>query len=239
MLEIEFLIYSSHKTSTQSTLKILRNNKFKCKHCHIISNIDKGFDKNKFLEFLINYKNKNNKKLKIITILRNPIDRLISSFFQCFHNDEVHIKHIKYTNTTIMKNDIKTLFNMFQQLIINNDLPDYSITESIDELSDILDIDLVNNLTYNKDSNTYYTYTDNLIELYVLNFDNLISKNNLLYINTTLGLNLSINGSDNLTTDHIYYKKYLQFKTNIFDKYVLDFINQKYHKVIKLREIFN
>ena len=33
------------------------------------------------LDYLIEYKKKNNKKLKIISCVRNPKERLISSFF--------------------------------------------------------------------------------------------------------------------------------------------------------------
>ena len=50
-----------------------------------------------------------------ITILRDPLDRLISRFFQCFHNDEVHCMRKKHMNT-VMNNDVKTLVAMFQKI---------------------------------------------------------------------------------------------------------------------------
>ena len=87
---LDFLVYSSHKTSTQSLLAILQANKYKAKHCHIIQNLniifnlDHPVQKEQFIEYLRNYKIKNNKKIKILSCIRNPKDRLISSFFSIF-----------------------------------------------------------------------------------------------------------------------------------------------------------
>ena len=86
--KIDFLIYSSHKTSTQSLVSILNLNKYKSIHCHHIRNLKVLLNKNQqvnkemFIKALLNYININKKKLKIITIIRNPKDRLISSLFQ-------------------------------------------------------------------------------------------------------------------------------------------------------------
>lgn len=205
-INIDYLIYSSHKTSTQSMLKILRNNGYKSIHCHILSNINMTNDS--FLEFLNLYNNVNKKKLKIITIIRDPIDRLISSFFQCYHNDEININYIKPTNTTIMKNDVYTLHKMFQNLILTNGLPTYSTTDSIDEINDI---------------------DNNLIELYVLDFNMVINqKLKLSYINKKLNINLTIDGVANLTKKHIYYNKYLEFKKLQLDQSVIDTIKNKF-----------
>lgn len=202
-INIDYLIYSSHKTSTQSMLKILRNNGYKCIHCHILSNINMTNDS--FLEFLNLYNNVNKKKLKIITIIRDPIDRLISSFFQCYHNDEININYIKPTNTTIMNNNIATLHKMFQNLILTNGLPAYSTTDSIDSINSIK--------------------CNHLIELYLLDFNMVINKKlKLSYINKKLNINLTIDGVDNLTKEHIYYNKYLEFKKLQLDKNVINII---------------
>ena len=42
-----------------------------------------------FIEILQRYKYDNKKKIKIISIIRNPFDRLPSSFFQSYHTDEI------------------------------------------------------------------------------------------------------------------------------------------------------
>ena len=38
---LDFLVYSSHKTSTQSLLSILQNNNIKAIHCHLINQLSK------------------------------------------------------------------------------------------------------------------------------------------------------------------------------------------------------
>ena len=51
--DLDFLIYSSHKTSTQSLLNILKFHNYKVRHCHYFSNLnlcldDLHFDKSVF-----------------------------------------------------------------------------------------------------------------------------------------------------------------------------------------------
>ena len=80
LYELDYLVFSSHKTATQSTLASLRASGFKALHCHTLYNID--IEVGRFAEYLDRYKDHNNKKLKIISIFREPVERLISSFFQ-------------------------------------------------------------------------------------------------------------------------------------------------------------
>ena len=63
---LNFLVYSSHKTSTQSLLAIFASNKYKSIHCHSITDLSHHYANinitpNLFMESLINYKNKNKK----------------------------------------------------------------------------------------------------------------------------------------------------------------------------------
>lgn len=99
------MVNSSHKTSTQTLLAIFNKNNYKAIHCHCIDNLKLCFvnplTKETFRQYLINYKNIKTKKLKIITCVRNPINRLLSSFFQSFSTDEINFKNISIENTTI------------------------------------------------------------------------------------------------------------------------------------------
>ena len=47
--------------------------------------------------------------MKIITIIRNPKDRLISSFFQSYHTDEISFMGKNETDTTVTINNIEDL----------------------------------------------------------------------------------------------------------------------------------
>lgn len=129
--DLDFLIYSSHKTSTQTLVNTININNFKSFHCHSLWNftlnsykhIISNFKNNEvvsdktFIQGLINYKNKNNKKLKIISIIRNPKDRLISSFFQTFSSDEINYFKKKLENVTISVKTEKELCILYEKFI--------------------------------------------------------------------------------------------------------------------------
>jgi hypothetical protein len=91
------LIFSSHKTGTQTLLNMFATNKIYSSHCHKLKDLDNHHNLPiLFINKLINYKKINNKKLKIITIIRNPIDRLISSFFQTYNDDEIYFFNVRF-----------------------------------------------------------------------------------------------------------------------------------------------
>ena len=117
---LDFLVYSSHKTSTQSIVEILNIHDIKTIHCHHINNFKftlanyNGLITDEtFIQGLINYKNTNDKKMKIISIIRNPKDRLISSFFQSFSTDEVEFLKKNENNTTIIVTNVDDLCIMY------------------------------------------------------------------------------------------------------------------------------
>ena len=94
--------------------------------------------------------------------MRNPFDRLKSSFFQTFHSDQVSFLNIDDNNTFINENNIDLLFTIFCNKILNNKregeeylfnreneilrngLP--GMSESLFEIDEIFDYDIINNL---------------------------------------------------------------------------------------------
>jgi hypothetical protein len=212
--DLDFLVYSSHKTATQSLLAILHKNNYKAIHCHILNDLNSFCinppTKETFIQYLINYKNINSKKLKIITCLRNPINRLLSSFFQSFHNDQINCKNITRENTTVSIKTEDELCIMYEEMIKKINLP--GKIESLDELSSILDINILEKLENKKD---YYYLENDLFELYVLDFNCVIDKNVLNYLNKILELDLKILASDNLSEKKIYYNKYKNIKKKL------------------------
>ena len=211
---IDYLIYSSHKTCSQSLKKTLNNNSFLTTHLHTI-------DKNNYINFknyCYGYNKKNNKKLVIITILRNPFDRLKSSFFQTFHSDQVSFLNVDENNTFINKNNLDFLFDIFCNKILNykreeeeylfnreneivrNGLP--GMSESLFEIDEIFDYDIINNLEI---IDNYYYYENNLIKLYVLSFDKLINNN---YLKTIININNNLLNC-NLSSYKIYNEIYI------------------------------
>jgi hypothetical protein len=220
LLVLDYLIYSSHKTSTQSLKSTFDLNGYKSIHCHsfndlnylfpIIDNKQCKIDRDIFIDTLTKYKEINGKKLKIISIIRNPLQRCISSFFQSFHTDEINYDKKLSEETTISTNNIEDLFIIYEKLIRDKTLP--GIYESLDEISNIFNINIIDNLESKE--NHYYFHND-LIELYVLDFKKMIENDNFNYINDCLNINLTASSCENLSINKLYYEKYITMKNNI------------------------
>lgn len=213
--ELDFLVYSSHKSATQSMLCMLNINQYIARHCHTFTDFNywhnTPLQPTAFREYLINYQTINNKKLTIITCIRNPINRLLSSFFQSFSTDQIQFLHIKDDETIVSVNSIDELCVLYKKLIVNNTLP--GKMESLDELSDILNIPIIDML---EKHDTHYYLNHELFELYVLDFNQVINNVTILdYLNNILGLDLKIMGSDNLSTNKSYYDKYTKVKQQL------------------------
>lgn len=217
---LDFLVYSSHKTSTQSLVQTLVNNNYTATHCHTITDFNLRFYDNIrnnkqvtpeiFIEGLNNYKEKHNKKIKIITAIRNPKDRLISSFFQSFYTDEIAYLHKAPQNTTVNLNDPLRLCMIYESLVTKKRLR--GSTESIDEMSSIFRTDIIQSL---EKKDNYYYFEHDLFELFVLDFNVLISPSIVGYLNQVLKLNLQGTYPTNLSKDKPYYLKYKTVKKMI------------------------
>jgi len=79
-LKLDYLVFSSHKTMTQSIKSTLNRSGLNCVHAHTLGNIE--LDDDKFRSFCLDYWHKNNRKLQIISVFRDPLERMTSSFFQ-------------------------------------------------------------------------------------------------------------------------------------------------------------
>lgn len=233
-LNYTHLIFSSHKTATQTLLNTI-NTMYNAIHIHnvndfnIVLNIKETNLEKKFISNLKKYIKTHNHKLKIITIIRNPYDRHISSFFQRNHDDLINQKGEQENNTIVNNNSINDLYDLCLNSIITNNSVYYD--ESIFELNRLFNIDILKNII-KKDN--YYIYKHKLFVLYILNFNRIISNNSLEYINKCLKLNLNKIICENITSSKPYYKKYLSVKELMLNnKLYNDYIKQKYssHKI--------
>jgi hypothetical protein len=82
LYELEFLVYSAHKTGTQTLVHTLRDNGFACTHCHRLSNLSPPLTPELLPQFLGEYRRRRGRVLPIVSVFREPISRHISSFFQ-------------------------------------------------------------------------------------------------------------------------------------------------------------
>lgn len=216
IIDLDYIVYSSHKTATQSVKGILQSNDYNVVHCHTIHQLNyrqtEANTYQSFIDSLNNYKLVNNKKIKIISIIRDPKQRCISSFFQSYHNDEMMFCNKQNTQTTISTNEIDSLLLIYQEDIINNTLKGGN--ESLDEMSKIFNINIIDNLVYKE---KYYYFSNDLFELFVLDFKQVASNNNINYLNECLNLNLipKTNFYTNLSRSKPYYNKYTIMKNKI------------------------
>jgi hypothetical protein len=186
----------------------LRKSKYWTFHIHTLNHLSILRSTNRseeFIKHLSLYKTVNNKKIKIISLIRNPVDRLMSSFFQSYFTNEITSRNIKEQETTIMKYNIEELSKMFIDKLKTKTLPYYY--ESLYELSDVFNVNIIQNLIKKDD---WYYYENDLIELYVLDFKKI---NDLDYINNALGTNILKIEPDNLSSNKASYAKYNEFKS--------------------------
>ena len=220
----DFLIYSSHKTSTQTLVQLLCSN-YNVVHIHNLYNLNikndvyKNIRNNKvvsaknFIQGLVKYKNQNNKKIKIITAIRNPKDRLLSSFFQIYNDDEVFYLNKKPEKSTVSLGSEEELICLYKNLIKTKTLP--LINESIDELSYIFNTNIINSL---EKKDNYYYFNHDLFELFVLDFNKLIQPDANIYLNNILNINVNQVSGTNLSINKSYYNKYVNVKKKLSEE---------------------
>ena len=171
-LNLDYLIYSSHKTGTQSLLRTLKANGFKTRHCHYYSNL--GLESGGLRECLEKYAQRRNKKLNVITVFREPIERHVSSFFQVYGTRPLRIKEVKNeTETIIHKYTIEELQEAFISELSTQSLVGYM--ESLSEMCQELQI-TTDDLSLYRKEDQFSVYEANNIRLYLIRFDDLVKN---------------------------------------------------------------
>lgn len=133
LLEIDTLIFSSHKTATQSLKSSFQRNGVRSLHCHTLWNI--GLEEGEFSTYLDAYRAHRGRKLRVISVFREPLSRMISSFFQWYGVGEIRNGLVdKVEDTLIFKLPVQELFDPFVNYIETRD----GFGESLDILRDEL-----------------------------------------------------------------------------------------------------
>lgn len=213
--DLQYLIFSSHKTSNNTLNETFLRNEIKSHFIHTLEHLELYYNiknnRDDFKYMLYEYVNIHKKKLNIITIIRNPYDRLLSSFFQYYHDNCVEFLNVDPNLTTIMKSSYNELYTIYKEYIdiytthFNKETWIHN-HESLYELSEIFNEDIISNLV-NKDN--YYYYENEYMNLYVLDFNKI---HDIKYINTIFSLHMNTIYSSNLTSEKIFYTIYLGFK---------------------------
>lgn len=211
---LQFLIFSSQKTANNTLMETLNHHGYKSVFCHGIFNFQfwkMDINNDNFLQKLIRYKDEHGKKLQVITVLRNPFERHVSTFFQTYYDEQVEFNNVLPSDTIIMTNDVDSLCNSVIELL------DYvPIHESIWELSEYFGEDILAKMT-KKDN--HYRYENEYIDLFILDFETILEHT---YLNSCLQIQTTELISGNLTSSKIYSEKFREVKKRLLrdDRYI-------------------
>lgn len=208
LLNLDYLVYSSHKSGTQTLVSTLNNSGFRCRHCHFLPNIDlKSGDLNAYLE---NYFQKNNKKLDVITVFREPMERHISSFFQGYGSRPLRLKGVESEIETII---YKYTIDQLQEKYIA-ELRSHSLIgfrESMHDIATELQIK-TNDLIYDNEKK-FGIFETKRIRLFFFRFDVLFNDLNGLLAKITQGDIIIKNA--NMSEGKWYRDIYSKFKASL------------------------
>ena len=220
----KYIVYSSHKTASQSIVNLLNTISL-----HEISNL--GLDKLNFINIL-KKRLLNKNKPNFISIIRDPMSRLKSSFFQLNHDDLKYTKENEL-NSLIMKNNSLELLDIF----LNNIKSNKQLTkESITELEEIFMINIYDNLI-NMGDYLYYNYE--LFNLYVFNFEDIKTNKFIQIFKKLFNNDININFiPQNITSKKIYNNKYKEFITYNIPKIYVDIVKETYKKTYNILKYF-
>lgn len=85
LLDLDCLVFSSHKTATQTIKASLRSRGLTVAHCHNLENL--GMKDGQFAPYLREFLSRNGRKPVLVSVFRDPYDRMVSSFFQSLSRD--------------------------------------------------------------------------------------------------------------------------------------------------------
>lgn len=170
--ELDYLVYSSHKTATQSITQSLISNGFNAKHAHILYNI--GIRDGTLKRHLEKYQARNQTKLQVISVFRLPMERHISSFFQIYGTRPIERGEVKDASETPLYNTpISELQAQFCAELKNKSFK--GCRESLHEFFEELKV-TASDIAVNKHTGVGL-YETELFKLHLIRFDML--KNNM------------------------------------------------------------
>ncbi|MFP4470134.1 MAG: hypothetical protein ACLFPE_05600 [Bacteroidales bacterium] len=207
-MQLDCLVFSSHKSGTQTLVHSLAASGINSRHCHVPENA--GLKNGNFETYVKAYYRHNRKKLTIISVFRDPLERHISSFFQWNGTRPLERKEVgDKTETLIFRRNTGELQHQFIAELKNRSFPGRE--ESIEIICDELKID-TGKLVFEikKKSGLYETKK---FRLFLLRFDLLFDDFEQILSTITGKTIRQIN--QNMGTEKWYAEKYLDFKQTL------------------------
>jgi len=209
-LDVDVMVYSSHKSGTQTLISTLRHASIRCVHLHNLKNIDLQPDQGQFRGYLRDYLAKTGRRLIVLSTFREPLERHISSLFQWHGIGVVRTGQVAgERETLIARLEIDELIDRFVA-----ELRDGSLVGFRDSLHQICRETGMptSNLNYSADRGYGAVETD-LLTLYTFRFDDLFASFPEP-LNRALRLSL-LPRPANLGANKWYATKYADFKQRL------------------------
>ena len=201
---IEYLVFSAHKTATQTITNSLNFSGVRSRHAHVLYNME--LKKGEFRFFLQYYRKRNNQKLKIISAFRDPMERLISSFFQSL--EENPYAWVVPDNEDKASGEFNMAFIELQDLFYQYCKVVDGWGESVTDICNELDIS-IESLNFSEKDFIGLNETEDCF-LYLLRFDLMLPyMANLLKFITGHEISLRVK---NVSSAKSYAHKYIEFQ---------------------------
>lgn len=197
--DLDYLVYSSHKTGTQSLKVSLQNSGYKTAHLHSLRNMGLTVGESVLTNFLDGYLEANGTRLTVISAFRLPMERHISSFFQWHGTRPVRTgEKTSFRETIIAQRTVPELRRLFVESVLAGSNP--GRRESLHELSGELGV-AVEEFTYDPATRLGH-FGNPTVNLVLMRYDDLISGFPA-HIEKALGLRLAAKTA-NLSIDKWY-----------------------------------
>lgn len=200
-----YIVFSSHKTGTQTITNTLRANHQEAIHLHNTGNL--GLTPDSFKEYLIDRRDRR-KKPTIITNFRLPIERHISSFFQWYGAGVLRrYSGMSAEDTIINKCDIHELNRVFVSDLSKSKFVGYE--ESIHQIFDIFKLSPV---SVSAGSTEHSFCADHeLADIHFFRFDELFKDFNAI-LSASLRMDIKETVNCNTSSEKWYSSKFKDFK---------------------------
>jgi hypothetical protein len=231
----DVIVFSSHKTGTQSITGSLNASGHKAAHCHLLENYN--ITPEAFLEYLRTHLDEHAKKVIIVSVFRLPIERHISSFFQYYGSRILQsLPTYQPKDTVIAKASIDVLNALLVSDLATKRLAGYK--ESLHQMFDILGIKPDTIVSQSSATSTRHFglfYDHPLAEIHLLRFSDLFQDfpgQLQARMNTPITQPQSIN----ISSRKWYASKYNEFKQAA--SLPKELIEETYHYRKELIELF-
>ena len=208
--DIDCLVYSSHKSGTETLRATLNHSGIPAYCIHQLRNAAMPSGHGVFRSYLAQYRRRTNRKLDVVSTFRLPWERHMSSFFQWYGTGAVRKGWVRTADDTVIA---RLNVDELQQLFLG-ELRDGSLAgrhDSLHELCGELGLE-VTALPFDVTSG-FGTFENDLVRLHLFRFD-------LLFVQLASLLEEALNvpvspKTANFSPDKWYWQKFQEFASTL------------------------